>query len=101
MEVGWGHAAGVAVAVLSLGATPVLAQEANGVIEEVVVTGSRLTQPNMTGPTAVNVLDRQQLDLSGAVNVSELIRTLPATGVFHIKLGEFELHSCKLRHQYG
>ena len=61
--------------------SPTVFAEEEEIIEEVVVTGSRLTQPNLTGPTSVNVLDRQQLDLSGAVNVSELIRTLPATGV--------------------
>ena len=51
------------------------------IIEEVVVTGTRLPQPNMTGPTGVNVLNREAIDLSGAINISELIRTLPAMGV--------------------
>ncbi len=60
----------------------VVAQDQSDVLtEEVVVTGSRLTQPNLTGPTNVNVLSREVIDLSGAVNISELIRTVPAAGV--------------------
>ncbi|MEM8817629.1 MAG: TonB-dependent receptor [Pseudomonadota bacterium] len=69
--------------VLSLSAMPgtLLAQEEADELEEILVTGSRLTQQNLVSPTAVNVLDTQTIDLSGAVNMSELIRTLPATGV--------------------
>ncbi len=69
--------------VLSLSAMPgtLFAQEEADELEEILVTGSRLTQQNLVSPTAVNVLDTQTIDLSGAVNMSELIRTLPATGV--------------------
>ena len=69
--------------VLCLSAMPgtLFAQEEADELEEILVTGSRLTQQNLVSPTAVNVLDTQTIDLSGAVNMSELIRTLPATGV--------------------
>ena len=50
-------------------------------LEEVVVTGTRLAQPNLTGPVNVNVLDRETIDISGAINISELIREVPASGV--------------------
>jgi outer membrane receptor protein involved in Fe transport len=51
------------------------------VIETITVTGTRLTQQNLVSSTAVNVLDTQMIDISGAANMSELIRTLPAAGV--------------------
>jgi outer membrane receptor protein involved in Fe transport len=67
--------------IAACGLMPIGNLYAEETIEEIVVTGSRLVQPNMTGPTGVNVLDREIIDLSGAVNISDLIRTLPATGV--------------------
>jgi len=66
-----------------LGLAPglVSAQDDADEIEEITVTGSRLTQQNLVSATAVNVLDSQSIDISGAINMSELVRTLPATGV--------------------
>lgn len=50
-------------------------------METITVTGTRLPQSNLVSSTAVNVLDTEMIDISGAANMSELIRTLPATGV--------------------
>jgi outer membrane receptor protein involved in Fe transport len=68
---------------LSLSPGLALAQDdaEDDVIETITVTGTRLTQQNLVSSTAVNVLDTQLIDISGAANMSELIRTLPAAGV--------------------
>lgn len=49
--------------------------------ETVTVTGSRIRQSNLTSAVPVTQFDAAQIDLSGAVNVADLLRTLPATGV--------------------
>lgn len=69
----------------ALFAAPVVAQDQDADAEArqdlIVVTGTRIAQPNLESPTAVNTFNSAQIELSGAVNVSELIRTVPATGV--------------------
>ena len=59
--------------------TPV--EEEDAVQETITVTGSRIAQSNFTSSTPVTVFDAQQIDLSGAVNTAEILRTLPAAGV--------------------
>lgn len=49
--------------------------------EEVLVTGSRISRSNLTSNTAINIIDAQAVELSGAINTSELIRALPSSGV--------------------
>ena len=70
---------------LMLSSPYVLAQEERvlegGVIEEVVVTGSRIQRSNLTSTTPVNVVTAERIELSGAINTSELLESLPATGV--------------------
>lgn len=51
------------------------------VLETITVTDTQLPQQNLVSATAVNVLDTEMIDISGATNMSELIRTLPAAGV--------------------
>jgi outer membrane receptor protein involved in Fe transport len=65
---------------LSSGAA-IAQQSEDPAVEEITVTGTRLTQQNLVSSTAVNVFDTEAIDISGATNMSELIRTLPATGV--------------------
>ncbi len=74
---------GLLASVASLAfATPVAAQDEGDGAERIVVTGSRIERTsNYTAPTPVNVFTEAQIELSGAVNTSELIRTLPAAGV--------------------
>lgn len=48
------------------------------VIELVTVTGSRLAQRNLTDAAPITILNRQDIDLSGAMNLSELLHELPA-----------------------
>jgi len=49
--------------------------------EEVVVTGSRIKRGNLTTPTPVTVLNAEQLQITGAANVAEILRELPSVGV--------------------
>lgn len=49
--------------------------------ETILVTGSRIGQSNFSAATPVAVFNSEQIDLTGAVNTAELLRTLPATGV--------------------
>lgn len=66
-------------------AAPALAQEAEDQVEPagdtVTVTGSRIERSNITASTPINTFDSFQIDLSGATNSAEILRTLPAIGV--------------------
>jgi len=75
---------GVAVAALSAGgvyaqtASPTAAPD-NGPtkVEEFVVTGSRIPQPNLTSVSPVTTVNSQQVKLQGTTNVEDLINNLP------------------------
>lgn len=43
----------------------------------IVVTGSRIQRPDLTGTSPVAVVDAEEFELSGAVNVEQVINTLP------------------------
>jgi len=45
------------------------------------VTGSRIERSNLNSANPVNTFDSFQIDLSGATNSAEILRTLPAIGV--------------------
>lgn len=65
-------------------AAPAFAQDAEDEAQEderIVVTGSRIERPNLNSATPINTFNAAQIELSGAVNTAELLRTLPATGV--------------------
>ncbi|MGH8167093.1 MAG: TonB-dependent receptor plug domain-containing protein, partial [Woeseiaceae bacterium] len=63
-------------------ASVALAQQPTGdeTIENVVVTGSRLAQKHLTDAAPVTVMSRQDIDVTGATSVGELLRELPAAG---------------------
>lgn len=46
-------------------------------IEEVVVTGSRIVRPNLTGTTPVVQVDSDEVEFQGTVRVEDMMRTLP------------------------
>ena len=46
-------------------------------MEEVVVTGSRIPQPQLESISPVNVLSHEEIAKSGVLNVEELLNTLP------------------------
>lgn len=49
--------------------------------DRIVVTGTRIAQGNLDSPTPIHVFNTEQIELSGAVNTAEILRTLPAIGV--------------------
>ncbi len=81
-----GHSArALLAALLALGATGALAQQqrpaetsAEGaVLEEVVITGSRITLPNMTSTSPIQVVTQKDIQQAGKVDVSDVIMQLP------------------------
>jgi iron complex outermembrane receptor protein len=69
--------AGVAA---SLGAPAVLAQQAQDEeareLDRVQVTGSRISRLDVEGPSPVTIISREDLDLSGDISVSDVLRNL-------------------------
>lgn len=60
---------------LALAATPAFAQEAN--VEELVVTGSRLPQPNLVTTSPVTQVTGADIDTAGVTRVEDLVNQLP------------------------
>ncbi|MEQ8858739.1 MAG: TonB-dependent receptor [Pseudomonadales bacterium] len=57
-----------------------VAQEEEQMIEELVVTGSRITRSNLTSPTPLQVLSSEDIDLGAETNIGEFLNQLPALG---------------------
>lgn len=57
--------------------------------EKIVVTGSRLKRTDVEGANPVTVIDREQIELSGAVSAAELLRntTFNSSGSFRPQSG--------------
>jgi len=49
-------------------------------LEEVVVTGSRISRNTFVTPAPVTVLDAEAIEVSGAINIGDLLNELPALG---------------------
>src|SRR4051812_9904547 len=63
---------------LSLAASPALAQaRADEEVAEIVVTGSRIPQPNLTSVSPVAVVGAEEVKLQGTTRIEDLINTLP------------------------
>jgi len=58
------------------GALPAQAQEGS-TIQEVVVTGSRIPQPNLTSVSPVTAVGAEQVKIEGVTRVEDLINNLP------------------------
>jgi outer membrane receptor protein involved in Fe transport len=58
------------------GALPAQAQE-SATIQEVVVTGSRIAQPNLTSVSPVTAVGSDQIKVEGVTRVEDLINNLP------------------------
>ncbi len=68
---------GGATAVLAM-AAPALAQEANPTeIEEVIVTGSRIPQPNLVTTSPVTQVTGEDIDTAGVTRIEDLVSQLP------------------------
>ncbi|CAK9039576.1 Vitamin B12 transporter BtuB (Cobalamin receptor) (Outer membrane cobalamin translocator) [Durusdinium trenchii] len=48
--------------------------------DEIIVTGSRIARSGTTTPTPTIILDAEAISASGAVNVGDLLREIPAIG---------------------
>ncbi|WP_444918573.1 TonB-dependent receptor domain-containing protein [Microbulbifer sp. JMSA003] len=57
---------------------PVLAQEDAELVEEIVVTGSRIKRADLDSPSPVTVLGREDMKISGKTDVGALIQSLPS-----------------------
>ena len=69
------------LAALGLGLTSgtAYAQDDEERIEEITVTGSRIARdPNLTAPVAVQSVTAEDIQLSGKMDVTEVIRRIPA-----------------------
>ena len=70
-----------ALALLAAGAAPgAAATDDRATIEEVVVTGSRITRANLSQPTPVTTLSADDLRVSGTTDLGRLLAELPALG---------------------
>jgi len=56
-------------------AAPAFAQDAP--VQEVVVTGSRIPQPNLTSVSPITAVNSQEIKLEGATRVEDLLNSLP------------------------
>jgi len=87
---------GVAIAALSAGgayaqataaATAPAASDSGTKVQEFVVTGSRIPQPNLTSVSPVTTVNSQAIKLQGTTNVEDLINNLPQA---FADFGQFE-----------
>jgi iron complex outermembrane recepter protein len=62
--------------IASLASLPALSQE-GALIEEVVVTGSRIQRANLVTSSPVTQLDTEQLSLSGVIRVEDVLGSMP------------------------
>jgi iron complex outermembrane receptor protein len=64
---------------VALIASPAVAQdtETTGESQEILVTGSRIPQPNLTSTSPVTVVNAQEIKLSGTTRAEDLINALP------------------------
>jgi outer membrane receptor protein involved in Fe transport len=71
-------AIGAALGITSMVSLPAFAQEEeNLMLEEVVVTGSRIQRANLVSPSPVTQVDAEELKFAGTVRVEDMLRTLP------------------------
>lgn len=80
-------------AVLLIGITTTPAQADDALIGEdyyleqapVVLSATRLAQPQYEAPVAVTVIDRAMIDASGALDIPDLLRLVPGFQIAHAK----------------
>jgi outer membrane receptor protein involved in Fe transport len=75
-------------ALFAINTSPASAQEP-AAVSEIVVTGSRIVQPNMTATSPVQTVVSQEFQLQGRNNTADLLNTLPQV----IQIGNADLSS--------
>ena len=63
-------------AMVAMAATPAMAQEADE-IESIVITGSRIPQPNLITTSPVTQVTGEDVDVAGVTRVEDLVNQLP------------------------
>ena len=71
----------------ALAAAPAYAQDVDGVtplvgddaVDQIVVTGSRLNQANLRGPSPITSIGGEEIDVRGVANIEEITNLLPQT----------------------
>jgi outer membrane cobalamin receptor len=66
-------------AIFSFLVPAVVAQDADENIEEVVVTGSRIQNPNIVSSSQVQVVDAADIENRGAIRIEEVLNDLAST----------------------
>ena len=72
------------VALVGLGATQAYAQDAPApevAVEELVVTGSRIPQPNMTSISPIQTVTAQEVAIGGRTATIDILNTLPQVSI--------------------
>ena len=64
----------------SLSPTTSTAQTEGEIVEEVVVTGSRISRSSLTTPTPTVILGSAEIEAAGTVNIGDFLREVPAIG---------------------
>ncbi len=65
------------VAVSAFAATPALAQSQPDEVAEIVITGSRIPQPNLVTTSPVTQVTGEDIDVAGVTRVEDLVNQLP------------------------
>lgn len=65
------------VTLLGLSTTQAVAQEAGGEVAEIVVTGSRIPQPNLESVSPIQVVGSQEVQLGGRPQTIDILNQLP------------------------
>ncbi len=60
-----------------IAAEPAAPETATAPIEEVIITGSRIPQPNLTSTSPIQVVTSQEIRQQGYTDISTLMNTLP------------------------
>jgi iron complex outermembrane receptor protein len=69
--------AALAAAVAILAANPAPAQQVGAALEEIVITGSRIANPNAVSSSPILAVSQENIRLQGIVDAGDLVDTLP------------------------
>jgi len=65
----------------SFGGVAYAQQEDDQNLEEVTVTGSRISRSNLSSSTPLQIVNSESIELAAQVNIGDLINNLPAAGI--------------------
>ncbi|MEQ9561785.1 MAG: TonB-dependent receptor plug domain-containing protein, partial [Woeseiaceae bacterium] len=65
-------------AIATLAPPPVLAQDSDETIEEIITTGSRIKRADLDSASPVTIIDREAITAQGITDVGNLIQRMPS-----------------------